>query len=194
MSGAPIRDELREARENRGAAIALMVFTPAHAPAGIAPFDVSSARTSTASSTRRPPTLRSSRPPSGSPDCSHWPAGSARSRSTPRPSPTRSVHPRAARRHPGVEDAADLHGVGRPQRVRRPGHAPGGHPDPGHGGRGGAQGRRRRGRLIRRRRTGILQQVGRPGLASDRTTGPYSPRQGTDTLPRDREDPCPPVN
>jgi hypothetical protein len=31
---------LREARENRGAATALAVFTPAHAPAGVAPFTV----------------------------------------------------------------------------------------------------------------------------------------------------------
>jgi hypothetical protein len=38
MSMRAIRDELREARENRGAAIGLIVFTPAHAPAGIAPF------------------------------------------------------------------------------------------------------------------------------------------------------------
>ncbi|MDH4141218.1 MAG: hypothetical protein OEV61_01280 [Chloroflexota bacterium] len=38
MSTRAMRDELREARENRGAAVALAVFTPAHAPAGIAPF------------------------------------------------------------------------------------------------------------------------------------------------------------
>ena len=35
-----MRDELRDARSNRDAAVALVVFTPAHAPAGIAPFDV----------------------------------------------------------------------------------------------------------------------------------------------------------
>jgi hypothetical protein len=35
-----IRDELREARENRSAAVALAVFSPAHAPSGVAPFDV----------------------------------------------------------------------------------------------------------------------------------------------------------
>ncbi len=40
MSGRAMRDELREAKENRTAAIGLVVFTPAHAPAGIAPFDV----------------------------------------------------------------------------------------------------------------------------------------------------------
>jgi len=33
-----IREELREARENRGAAVAVVVFTPAHAPTGVAPF------------------------------------------------------------------------------------------------------------------------------------------------------------
>ena len=37
---APHGDELRDARENRGAAIGLMVFTPAHAPASIDPFTV----------------------------------------------------------------------------------------------------------------------------------------------------------
>ena len=40
MSMRAIRDELREARENRGAAVGLVVFTPAHAPAGVAPFSV----------------------------------------------------------------------------------------------------------------------------------------------------------
>src|SRR4029450_3443263 len=38
MSMRAMRDELREARENRGAAVALAVFTPAHAPTGVAPF------------------------------------------------------------------------------------------------------------------------------------------------------------
>ena len=33
-----MRDELREAKENRGAAVAVVVFTPDHAPTGIAPF------------------------------------------------------------------------------------------------------------------------------------------------------------
>ncbi|MGD0247550.1 MAG: hypothetical protein ABSB75_00705 [Candidatus Limnocylindrales bacterium] len=40
VSGRAMRDELREARSNRDAAVALVVFTPAHAPTGIAPFDV----------------------------------------------------------------------------------------------------------------------------------------------------------
>ncbi|MBI3747061.1 MAG: hypothetical protein HY264_11175 [Chloroflexi bacterium] len=40
VSGREMRDELREARTNRDAAVGLVVFTPAHAPAGIAPFDV----------------------------------------------------------------------------------------------------------------------------------------------------------
>ena len=40
VSGREMRDELREARTNRDAAIGLVVFTPQHAPAGIAPFDV----------------------------------------------------------------------------------------------------------------------------------------------------------
>jgi hypothetical protein len=40
MSMRAIRDELREARENRGAAVGVAVFTPAHAPTGIAPFTI----------------------------------------------------------------------------------------------------------------------------------------------------------
>jgi hypothetical protein len=40
VSGRAMREELSEAKRNRGAAIGLVVFTPAHAPAGIAPFDV----------------------------------------------------------------------------------------------------------------------------------------------------------
>ncbi len=40
MSGREMREELRAAKTNRDAAAALVVFTPAHAPAGIAPFDV----------------------------------------------------------------------------------------------------------------------------------------------------------
>lgn len=40
VSGRAMRDELREAKANRDAAVGLVVFTPAHAPAGIAPFDV----------------------------------------------------------------------------------------------------------------------------------------------------------
>jgi hypothetical protein len=40
VSGREMREELRDAKTNRSAAVALVVFTPAHAPAGIAPFDV----------------------------------------------------------------------------------------------------------------------------------------------------------
>ena len=40
VSGRAMRDELREAKSNRDAAVAVVVFTPAHAPTGIAPFDV----------------------------------------------------------------------------------------------------------------------------------------------------------
>ena len=40
MSTRAMRDELREARENRGAAVAVAVLTPTHAPTGIAPFNV----------------------------------------------------------------------------------------------------------------------------------------------------------
>jgi len=38
MSMRAIREELREAKENRGAAVAVVAFTPAHTPAGVAPF------------------------------------------------------------------------------------------------------------------------------------------------------------
>jgi hypothetical protein len=40
VSGREMRDELRAAKANRDAAVGLVVFTPTHAPAGIAPFDV----------------------------------------------------------------------------------------------------------------------------------------------------------
>ena len=40
MSMRAMRDELREACENRGAAVAVAVFTPAHAPTGFAPLAV----------------------------------------------------------------------------------------------------------------------------------------------------------
>jgi hypothetical protein len=40
LSARAIRDELRDARDNRGAAVGLAVFTPKHAPAGIEPFNV----------------------------------------------------------------------------------------------------------------------------------------------------------
>jgi hypothetical protein len=40
LSARAIRDELRQARDNRGAAVALAVFTPRHAPSGIEPFAV----------------------------------------------------------------------------------------------------------------------------------------------------------
>jgi hypothetical protein len=40
ISGRAMRDEIGEARRNRDAAVGLVVFSAAHAPAGIAPFDV----------------------------------------------------------------------------------------------------------------------------------------------------------
>jgi hypothetical protein len=42
MSARAIREELREAKANRSAAVALVVFTPEHAPVGVAPFDIRS--------------------------------------------------------------------------------------------------------------------------------------------------------
>ncbi len=35
-----MREEIRAAKVNRGAAVGVVVFTPAHAPSGIAPFDL----------------------------------------------------------------------------------------------------------------------------------------------------------
>jgi len=40
MSMRAMREELREAKENRGAAVAVVVFSEAHAPTGIAPFNL----------------------------------------------------------------------------------------------------------------------------------------------------------
>lgn len=40
VSGRAMRDEIGEAKRNRDAAVGLVVFSTAHAPAGIAPFDV----------------------------------------------------------------------------------------------------------------------------------------------------------
>lgn len=40
ISGREMREEIRAAKANRGAAVGLVVFTPRHAPSGIAPFDL----------------------------------------------------------------------------------------------------------------------------------------------------------
>lgn len=40
MSGRAMRDEMAEARRNRDACVGLVVFSAAHAPAGIGPFDI----------------------------------------------------------------------------------------------------------------------------------------------------------
>ena len=40
ISWRQIREELEAAKQNRTAAVAVAVFTPAHAPSGVAPFDV----------------------------------------------------------------------------------------------------------------------------------------------------------
>jgi hypothetical protein len=40
MSMRAMREELREAKENRGAAVAVVVFSEAHAPSGTAPFNL----------------------------------------------------------------------------------------------------------------------------------------------------------
>ena len=110
MSMRAMREELREARENRGAAVALAVFTPAHAPTGVAPFtlvgdDVYCVIDPTRRSRRR------WRRPSGSPAC--WPSPrspSARSRSTPAAIGRGADRdPRAARAGPAAQVAADLH-------------------------------------------------------------------------------------
>ena len=40
LSWREIREELTAAKRNRGAQVAMAIFTPAHAPTGVAPFDV----------------------------------------------------------------------------------------------------------------------------------------------------------
>jgi len=40
ISGREMREEIRAAKTNRDAAVGLVIFTPQHAPSGIAPFDV----------------------------------------------------------------------------------------------------------------------------------------------------------
>ena len=40
LSVREMREELRDAKANRSAAVGVMIFSPAHAPAGIAPFDL----------------------------------------------------------------------------------------------------------------------------------------------------------
>jgi hypothetical protein len=40
ISGRAIRDELAEARRNRDACVSVVVFSAAHAPSGLAPFDI----------------------------------------------------------------------------------------------------------------------------------------------------------
>jgi len=40
LSAREIREELRAAKANRSAAVAIAVFTPQHSPSGVAPFDV----------------------------------------------------------------------------------------------------------------------------------------------------------
>ena len=73
MSMRAMRDELREARENRGAAVALVIFTPAHAPTGVAPFALVGDDVYCVIDPRRPNRPRSKRR-------SDWP-GSSRSSS-----------------------------------------------------------------------------------------------------------------
>ena len=72
MSMRAMRDELREAKENRGAAIGLAVFTPHARPDRGRAVQPWSATTSTASSTRTPRSPPRSRRPSGWHGC--WPS------------------------------------------------------------------------------------------------------------------------
>ena len=91
ISGRAMREELREAKTNRDAAVGLVVFTPAHAPTGIAPFDLRAGDVY-ASSTPNAPIRQSWRRPCGSPAC--WQSrrsGNARSMWTPKPSAKRST-------------------------------------------------------------------------------------------------------
>ena len=109
MSTRAMRDELREARENRGAAVAVVVFTPAHAPTGIAPFDDAWRRRLLRHRPRRAGArhARGSHPPGAAARPRHpRRAGRDRRRGGDRCRPRR--HPRAARTGPPAEVAAHL--------------------------------------------------------------------------------------
>ena len=69
MSPRAMREELREARENRGASVAIAAWSAKHAPRAWHPSP-SAARTCTSWWTRTPRTRRTSRPRCGSPACS----------------------------------------------------------------------------------------------------------------------------
>ena len=91
MSQRAMREELREARENRGATVAVAVWTPAHAPTGIAPFamvgdDVHVVVDPEAPGRRLP----RGRHPAGAPARARDARRSGRSTSTPRRSAGRS--------------------------------------------------------------------------------------------------------
>ena len=140
MSQRAMREELREARENRGATVAIAAWTPAHAPSGVAPFAMVGDDVHVVVDPEAP-------------DGAYLEAAVRLARllafaqlkerevdvdaAADRPGPRRG--PGAAGCHPVAQDAADV-GVERGEGgLDRPGHPADGHPRPGRGGGGGAQ-------------------------------------------------------
>ena len=139
MSMRAMRDELREAKENRGAAVAVVVFTPAHAPSGIAPFNLvgddvycvidpdapEPATLEAAIRLARLLALASLVEHEVEVDAAAIAAGA-------------DGDPRAARGRPLAQGAADLDPDRHEGRLDRSRHDALEHPDPRHRGRGGA--------------------------------------------------------
>ena len=71
MSGREMRDEMREAKTNRGAAVGLVVFTPSHAPTRHRPVRRPGRRRLLRRRPERAGSGARSRRPSGWPGC--WP-------------------------------------------------------------------------------------------------------------------------
>ena len=136
LSWREIREELDDAKRNRGAAMALAVFSPEHAPAGIEPFDVRYGHVfcvvDPAAAGRAP----CSRPPFAWRASTPWrPCRSARTRLT-RARPGHGVgHQDGAGRAAPVEGPADIN----------PQHGHGGDSRPGSAARRNPRPRRRRG-------------------------------------------------
>ena len=137
MSGRAIRDELREAKENRAAAVAVAVFGRTTRPRA-SPRSMSGPATSTASSTRRTRTRRRSTPRSGWRASTRSPGCATPPRDRRRGDPGRAVRgPRGARGDQGHQGDADVDRQEHDLRPGGPGGAPRQRPGPDRRGRGG---------------------------------------------------------
>ena len=139
MSMRAMRDELREAKENRGACVAVAIFTPSHAPSGVAPFNLVGDDVYCVIDPGRPgPGHPRSRDPAGPPAGARV-AGRARGRGRRRGDRGRADrHPRAARGRSPAQGPADVD-LDRDQGgLDRSRHDALEHPDPGDRGRRGA--------------------------------------------------------